>query len=323
MTSKMPWMLFAAVLVAGQASAAGLDVDHERLSRSLAQLEGDAKLAPYAGSEIAAARAALVRLAEDGRGRKRAHALYIAERRVDVAWAAAQVADLDSTERELQREHDRLLLASARHEADQARRELERQRLLSQIRAEEAERAALDAEAARVLGEQSTAAALEQAEQSRRLADAQAQEAALARKEAELAGAAADALRARLGNQRATRAADGMQMTIDDAAFGSGRATLRPEARESLGGIVEFVNRDPGKPVRIEGHTDSSGSSNANLALSQRRAEAVRDALVASGVEASRITVVGVGSERPVAANDTAEGRARNRRVDIIIEEKQ
>jgi outer membrane protein OmpA-like peptidoglycan-associated protein len=78
-----------------------------------------------------------------------------------------------------------------------------------------------------------------------------------------------------------------------------------------------------GKPIRIEGHTDSSGSSNANLALSQKRAEAVRDALVASGVEASRITVVGLGSERPVAANDTAEGRARNRRVDIILEEEQ
>lgn len=321
MSRSPAWCALFALAIS--ASAYAVDVDQERLSRSLAQLEADARLAPFAGNEIAAARAALARLAEDGRGRKRAHALYVAERRVDIAWAAAQLADLDETERGLQREHDRLLLAAARHEAEQARRELERQRLLAQIRAEEAERAALDAEAARVQGEQSTAAALEQAEQSRRVADAQAQEAALARREAELAGAAADALRVRLANQRATRGADGMQMTIDDAAFGSGRSTLKPEARESLGGIVEFVNREPAKRIRIEGHTDSSGSANANLALSQKRAEAVRDALVERGVEPARILVIGVGAERPQASNDTAEGRSRNRRVDVILEEKQ
>ncbi|MBN8481205.1 MAG: OmpA family protein, partial [Xanthomonadales bacterium] len=168
-----------------------------------------------------------------------------------------------------------------------------------------------------------TAAALEQAEQSRRVADAQAQEAALARREAELAGAAADALRVRLANQRATRGADGMQMTVDDAAFGSGRSTLKPEALDSFGNIVEFVNREPAKRIRIEGHTDASGSANANLALSQRRAEAVRDALVARGVDGSRIVVIGVGSERPLAPNDSPEGRSRNRRVDVVIEENQ
>ncbi len=320
---KAPWIACLLAFALANAAAASRDIEHERLSRSLAELEADAPLAAGASGEIAAARAALVRLQEDSRGRKRVHALYMAERRVDIAWAAAQAADLGNRQRELQREHDRLLLAAARRDAELARRELERQRLLAQIRAEEAEQAALEAETARALGEQATAAALEEAEQARRVADAQAQEAALAKKEAALAGAAADALRVRLENLRATRGATGMQMTIEDVAFGSGRSSLHPEARASLGGVVEFVNREPAKPIRIEGHTDASGNPNANLALSRKRAEAVRDALVADGVDASRISVIGLGSERPLAPNDTAEGRSKNRRVDVILEEKQ
>jgi len=311
------------MLAASAASAARRDVDHERLSRSLTELEADTALAPYAATEIAAARASLVVLLEDSRGKKRVHALYMAERRVDIAWASAQVADFSNRLAVLQREHDRLLLAAARHEAEQARRELEHQHLKSQIDAEETERAARDAEAARLLGEQDTAAAREEAEQARRVADAQAQESALARKEAQLAGANADALRARLDNLQETRGDSGMQMSLDDVAFDSGQAGLRAETRNALDALLEFVNRDPSSAIRIEGHTDSSGSERANIELSQRRAEAVRDALVEEGVSAARISAIGAGSGRPSASNETAEGRARNRRVDVILVDKQ
>ena len=312
--------LVSVMLLSGVGWAAGLDVDHERLSRSLAQLESDAKLGTYAAAEIARAQAALGALKENGRGKKRAHLLYLAERRVDIAWATAQVMDFENQLADLRQEHSRLQLAAARKEAEQARRELDQQRMLAQIRAEEAERAA---EEARLQGEEQTAAAREEAEQARRLADAQAQETALARKEAELAGAAADALRARLNNLRATRSARGLQMSLDDVAFASGQSKLRAEADEPLAQLVEFVRQAPDKQIRIEGHTDSTGSANANQVLSQRRAEAVRDALVAAGIDASRMTAVGVGAERPVAPNDSPEGRARNRRVDVILEDKQ
>lgn len=312
-----------ATTLASTGFSASKDVDWERLSRSLAQLSAEPNLGRLAAPEIERARAALLQLKENGRGKKRAHLLYLAERRVDIAWARAQLVDLERQQTELAREHDRLLIAAARHDAEQARLELDRLRLQAQIRAEEAEREAMDAEQARLLGEQQTAAAQAEADQAKRLAEAQARETALARKEAELAGAAADALRVRLNNLRATRGSRGMQMTLEDVAFASGQSQLRPEARESIGKLVEFVQADPEKSIRIEGHTDSTGSANANQVLAQKRAEAVRDALAAAGIDAARMTTVGIGEDQPIASNETGEGRARNRRVEVILEEKQ
>lgn len=313
--------LIAWLALAGLATpAVARDLDHERLSRSLAELEADPTLAPYAGIEIASARAALAGLLENNRGKRRAHALYMAERRVDIAWAAARLADLDRQQRALQSEHDGLLVLAARREAEQARRELERQHLQAQIRAEEAERATREADEARQREEEATASAMQEVEQSRRLLDAQAREAELSRKEAEITRELADAeMRARLESQQPERVADGLQMTIDDEAFGAGRASLRPQARNALGGIVAFLEREPAKAIRIEGHADSSGKDEANRVISRKRAESVRDALVAAGIDAGRIRVTGHGSDQPRASNDTAEGRARNRRVAVVI----
>lgn len=308
--------------LAACATAPTRDIDVERLSRSLTQLEADPKIGALAPAELANARTAVQQLRE-ARGDERGHRVYLADRRVDIAWAAAQAAELAQEQIDLQREHDRLQLAAARRDAEQARIELDRLRLQNQIRAEEAERQARDAEEAREQASQDAAAARAEAEQAKRLADAQSQEAALAKKEARLAEAAATALRVRLGNLQATRGDLGMQMSLDDVAFAPGQASLKPEAREALGKLVDFVSREPGKHIRIEGHTDATGSPNANLVLSQRRADAVRDALIAAGVEAGRIDAVGVGAERPVASNATADGRARNRRVDVILVEKQ
>ena len=315
-------VLLAFAVVA--AHAAKHDLDYERLRASLDGLAADPVLGPQAPAERALAEQAVQALIADTSGGKqvRVHRLYVAERRVDIAYAAAQAADQDRRLHALDREHDHILLEASRRDAEQARLEAEKQRIQSLAQAEETDRLRAEADAAREQSAQDIEAVRAQAAQTQRLADAQARESQLARKEAQLAEATAVDLRARLQNLHATRGAEGMQMTLDDIAFAPGQAGLRPEAKASLGKLVAFVNRDPAKTIRIEGHTDSRGNSNANQVLSQRRADALRDALIAAGVAAARITSVGLGEGQPVDSNDTEEGRARNRRVDVILEDR-
>ena len=115
----------------------------------------------------------------------------------------------------------------------------------------------------------------------------------------------------------------GQVLTLGDVFFSSGQSDLKAEARGNLKPVLDFINRYPGKKVSIEGHTDDRGADAQNLALSERRAGSVRDALVALGADAARFTVVGRGETSPLADNATTEGRARNRRVEVIVEGQQ
>lgn len=313
-------LAFAAIT----AHAAKHDLDYERLRASLDGLAADPVIGSLAPAERALAEQAVQALIADISGGKqgRAHKVYMAERRVDIAYAAAQAADQERQFNTLDREHDHILLEASRRDAEQARLEAEKQRIQSLAQAEESDRLRAEADAAREQSAQDVESAQAQAAQTRRLADAQARESELARKEAQLAEATAVDLRARLQNLRATQGATGMQMTLDDIAFAPGQAALRPEAKSSLGTLVAFVNKNSSKAIRIEGHTDSRGNTNANQTLSQRRADAVRDALIAAGVAAARITSVGLGEGQAVDSNESEEGRARNRRVDVILEDR-
>ncbi len=311
-------LLCLGALLATTAVAQKIDPDLERLRTQLRNLEQNDRLGSLAPAERLRAQQEIERLAQTNR-RQREAALYRAERQIDIAWAAAEVAALQQQLQELEREHDRILLLASQRDAQAARLEAEKLRLLSLAQQEEAERAQEEAASALALSEVSSA----EAEQARRLAQAQAEEAALARREADLAFAAAESLRLQLQTMTATSEARGQVMTLSGDAFASGQSTLRPEARANLQRVVEFVNRFPDKPVLIEGHTDSQGSANLNQVLSQKRAEAVRDALLQDGVAASRLTAVGLGKDRPVADNATAEGRGRNRRVEIVVLDAQ
>ena len=102
--------------------------------------------------------------------------------------------------------------------------------------------------------------------------------------------------------------------------FQSGQAEIRPAYRELFEKVKAATEVFPRSQVVIEGHTDSYGSDDANLALSRKRAEAVSAYLAQLGVPALRMSAVGYGETQPIANNDTEQGRARNRRIDIIIE---
>jgi outer membrane protein OmpA-like peptidoglycan-associated protein len=312
------WLLAALVLalsLSGCATVPERDLQHERLAASLAALESDPGLGELAGAERVRARQALDLLRTTTDRREREIRVYLAERRVEIARTAAQ-AELAARQLEqLDRERDRILLESARRDAELSRLEAEKARLQSLARAEEAERAFGEADAARRHSELSSA----EAEQARRFAEAQAAEAGLARREAELAFAAADSLRLQLQSLTTRREARGEVMTLAGDAFASGQANLLPEARANLDRVVEFLGRAGNRSVLIEGHTDNRGSANLNQALSQRRAEAVMRALAEEGIDAARMSAVGRGMDQPVADNASAEGRSRNRRVEIIV----
>lgn len=100
--------------------------------------------------------------------------------------------------------------------------------------------------------------------------------------------------------------------------FDAGKGLITPEGSRRLDQVVGIMRADPALSVTVEGHTDSVGYDSANQQMSERRADAVRDYLVANGVHASRITTRGFGETRPVASNDTPEGRAQNRRVEVV-----
>jgi outer membrane protein OmpA-like peptidoglycan-associated protein len=101
--------------------------------------------------------------------------------------------------------------------------------------------------------------------------------------------------------------------------FASGKADLLPGAQAKLDPVADALSHEEDHKIMIEGHTDSQGSDASNMELSQRRAQTVRDYFAAHGVPQDHITATGVGESRPVADNATAEGRADNRRVEIVI----
>jgi outer membrane protein OmpA-like peptidoglycan-associated protein len=205
---------------------------------------------------------------------------------------------------------------------------------------QEEERIAKEREdaAAKAKAEAEARAAVE-ATEAKRKADAEAQRQAelsaakeglmqakeqAAKAEAERVRKAAEALRAQLLEQfnRILETRDtprGLVVNMGDVLFDTGKFDLRSEAREKLAKLSGIVLAHPGLKLAIEGYTDSTGSDELNQKLSQDRADAVRGYLTEQGLAQDSVTAQGFGKSEPVADNNTAAGRQKNRRVEIVV----
>jgi outer membrane protein OmpA-like peptidoglycan-associated protein len=108
------------------------------------------------------------------------------------------------------------------------------------------------------------------------------------------------------------------RVAVYGITFDTGKATILPASEQVLGEIAKLLQNSPDLKLRVEGHTDNQGTAASNQVLSERRAKAVVAWLTAHGIDASRLTAQGFGQTKPVADNSTDEGRAKNRRVELV-----
>ncbi|KAB8317091.1 OmpA family protein [Tolypothrix campylonemoides VB511288] len=304
-------VLALVLLAAFDAQAADADPQAESLARRLSALDADPVTAGMAAYERLRARQAVDALAA-ARSRERGDALRIAQRRVETAEIAARAESAEREVDRLERERSTLLIEASRQDAERARAEAERLRIQAQIQAEEAERLRQQALAdqAAMQDIEGTLAGVTGA-QTAKLDAARERELSLARQEAELVSGT------KLPSSR--RDGRGETFTLAGDAFASGQAALTAAARAQVAAIAAYLDALPSTTVQVTGHTDNQGAAAANRALSQRRADAVRQALVSAGIDGKRVRASGVGADRPVADNGSATGRARNRRVEIQL----
>jgi outer membrane protein OmpA-like peptidoglycan-associated protein len=241
-------------------------------------------VAQYAPAEFRQATAALDR-ANEAAARKADAAevdklAYIARQRIGVAQEVAKQKSAEAQVADAARQRDQIRLDARTAEAEAAKRY--------------AEQAQAQADAARMATEAQAAATR----------DAQAK---------------ADALAAQLADLQAKQTERGIVITFGDVLFNTDQAVLTEGGQRTLRKLADVLNQNPDRSVMVEGFTDSTGSAAHNLELSQRRAEAVRSALMAMGIEGTRIATRGYGEAYPVAGNDSAGNRQLNRRVEIVL----
>jgi len=272
----------AASLLLAACSTAMTKPDGADNARSkLTQLQSDPELASRAPVAIKEAELAVIAAEEPREDDEVArHLVQMADRKVEIARAQAQARLAEDQRKTLSEQRESARLDSRTREADSARTDASIARTDADIARSQAEAARMDTDAAK-----------------KQAADLQRQIAEL--------------------NAKATDR--GLVVTLGDVLFATGRSELKGGATSNLGKLATFLNQYPDRNVIIEGHTDSVGSADSNLGLSQRRADSVKSYLMGQGVTATRIAASGMGEGSPTAGNESATGRQQNRRVEVII----
>jgi len=256
----------------------------------------------------------VVQTAEDAREIAVKH---IDEERAESERAAGAGREANAKARASEESQRRVNAEAVTADAVRQRDDADRKNLDAQAAAQQAAGAQADAEKDRNEARQKQQAAEADSDRNRAAAassDAQLQQAVRDREE----------LRARLLQQFSlileTRdTARGLVVNMSDVLFDSGKFTLRPLAREKLAKISGIVLAYPSLKLAVEGNTDSVGTEAFNQELSEHRAEGVRSYLTQQGVPESSTTATGFGKNRPIASNDTSEGRQQNRRVELVV----
>ena len=284
----------------------------------------------YAGSSLQKAEDALSQAENAYRQKRKAEEIGTPAKLATQTAEDARVMTIRAKQQERLAEERRI--ARERTEEARARAEAEAQRaqqarMEADRAAEERAKAEADRKAAEEARQQAELARQQALDQQQQLAQ-QAEQARLQAQQAEQARQQAEAnaqqTRERLLNQLNTvlqtrESARGLIVNMSDVLFDTGKATLKPGARERLAKVAGIVMAYPDLKLDVEGYTDSVGSEEYNQQLSERRAESVRSFLSSQGVPMTNITARGLGETSPIATNDTAAGRQMNRRVELVV----
>ncbi len=271
----------AAALLAACATAPVKPEGAAEARNMLTQLQADPNLANRAPISMKKAEAA-VNLAEQPETDQQlgAYRVYMADHLVEIARAEAETRYAESLRPGLMEQREKARLDARTREADLANSKVASARSDADI---------------------ATANAL------------------IAQQQAALLQQQAAELQQQITDMQAKVTDRGIVLTLGDVLFATNRAELTAGANNNLNKLVSFLGKYPDRTVNIEGYTDSTGSADYNLGLSQRRADSVRSYLVGQGVSSTRVVATGEGMSSPVAGNDSAEGRQQNRRVEVII----
>jgi len=241
---------------------------------------------------------------------------------------AAEAREALAKQRAEDAEKAKLEAQLAEEKAAREKAEAEAARETALAQEQEAQKAAEIAAQQKAAAEAAAAQTVQQAAQAAQLASEQKAAADAEAERARQAAAQAESERAELRKQlleqlstilQTRDSARGLIVNMSDVLFDTGSYTLKPGAREKLAKISGILLAYPSLKIQVEGHTDSVGGDDYNQRLSEQRAQSVREYLVDQMVSADSVTAFGFGKSKPVAANDTPEGRQQNRRVELVV----
>lgn len=297
-TQLAPIVLAVAALIAGCSSTPKTTTQLEQARSDYAVAQGNPSIATHAPLEMKEASSAMaqanVAANERGSDDKINNLAYLAKQKIALTQEVSKRKVAEAEIANAGKERDQMRLDARTNEANAAKLSAEKATLAAQLAQSSAARSQREAQLAQA-------------------------DAANAQRQTQEAQARAAQLEAQLADLAAKKTARGMVITLGDVLFGTDLSRLTADGMRSAQKLADVLQQNPQRRVMVEGFADSTGAADYNQGLSERRATAVRSALLDMGVARDRIEVRGYGESFPVAANDSAGNRQLNRRVEIVL----